>query len=69
MFGPYLVMQFHAVLSVPCSIVITYWERADLLAPLFVVLCCVLVTFPYGFLGQVWYLIVSIPDLCLPLYF
>ena len=23
------------------------------------------VTFPYGFLGQVWYLIVSIPDICL----
>ena len=23
------------------------------------------VTFPYGVLGQVWYLIVSIPDLCL----
>ena len=26
------------------------------------------VTFPYGFPVQVWYLIVSIPDLCLPLY-
>ena len=25
---------------------------------------CVFVTFPYGILGQVWYLIVSIPDLC-----
>ena len=23
-------------------------------------------TFPYGVLGQVWYLIVSIPDPCLP---
>ena len=23
------------------------------------------VTFPYGVLGQVWYLIASIPDLCL----
>ena len=25
---------------------------------------CVYVTFPCGILGQVWYLIVSIPDLC-----
>ena len=24
----------------------------------------VVVTFPFGILGQVWYLIVSIPDLC-----
>ena len=24
---------------------------------------CVIVTFPFGILGQVWYLIVSIPDL------
>ena len=30
----------------------------------FVVLNYVFVTFPYGLLGQVWYLIVSIPDLC-----
>ena len=26
---------------------------------------CVFVTFSYGVLGQVWYLIVWIPDLCL----
>ena len=30
----------------------------------FVVLDCVSVTFPFGILGQVWYLIVSIPELC-----
>ena len=30
---------------------------------------CVFVTFPCGVLGQVWYLIVSIPDLCLLTYF
>ena len=30
----------------------------------FVVLNCVVVTFLFGILGQVWYLIVSIPDLC-----
>ena len=29
---------------------------------------CVFVIFPYGVLGQVWYLIVSIPDPCLPLH-
>ena len=31
--------------------------------------CCDFVTFPYGVLGQVWYLIKSIPDLCLLPYF
>ena len=30
----------------------------------FVVLKWVVVTFPFGILGQVWYLIVSIPDPC-----
>ena len=29
------------------------------------VLFCAFVTFPYGVLDQEWYLIVSIPDLCL----
>ena len=36
-----------AVLSVPCSLVVTCWERADLLAVVFVAFChipkCVLV--------------------------
>ena len=31
---------------------------------LLVMLNCVFVTFPCGILGQVWYWIVSIPDLC-----
>ena len=31
---------------------------------LFVMFKCVFVTFPCGILGQVWYLIVLIPDLC-----
>ena len=31
---------------------------------LFVMFNCVLGTFPCGILGQVWCLIVSIPDLC-----
>ena len=39
-------------------LVVTCWEKADLLA-----LVCG-GHFPIGILGQVWYLIVSIPDLC-----
>ena len=35
----------------------------------FVMFNCVIVTFPCGILGQVWYLIVSIPDLCHLSYF
>ena len=35
----------------------------------FVMLNFVFVTFPCGILGQVWYLIVSIPDLCHLTYF
>ena len=53
----------HAYASVHCCLVVTCWERADLLA----LVCdgyCDFVTFPCGILGQVWYFIVSIPDLC-----
>ena len=35
----------------------------------FVMFNCVFVTFPCGILGQAWYLIVSIPDLCHLSYF
>ena len=35
----------------------------------FVMFYCVFVTFPCGILGQVWYLIVSIPDRCHLSYF
>ena len=48
--------------------VVTFWERADLLA-LVCGVFCEFVTFPIGILGQVWYLIVSIPDLCTITYF
>ena len=65
----FLFRVCHAVLSVPCSLVATCWETADLLALLCVMFSCVFVTFPYGVFGQVWYLIVSIPDLCLLPYF
>ena len=58
----------HAFLSVHCSLVVTCWERASLLA-LMCVFYCVLVTFPRGVLGQVWYLIVPNSNLCLLTYF
>ena len=53
------------VLFVLCSIVVTYWERAGLLALLCVMFSCVFVTFTYCVLGQVRYLIVWIPNFCL----
>ena len=67
----YLCFVFvcHTVLFVPCSLVVTCWERADLLDLLYVMFSCVFVTFPYGVLSQVWYLIVLIPDLCFLPYF
>ena len=63
----YLCFKFVFTIHVLYSLLITYWERADLLAMMCVIFSCdgVFVTFPYGVLGQVWYLIVSIPDLCL----
>ena len=36
---------------------------------LFLPFNCVFVTFPCGIVGQVWYLIVAIPDLCRLSYF
>ena len=59
----FLYCVCHALSSAYCCLVVTCWERADPLA-LFVVINCVIVTFPYGILGQVLYLIVSIPDHC-----
>ena len=46
----------HAVVSVHCSVGVTCWERADLLALLYVTFSCVFIAFPHGVLGQVWYL-------------
>ena len=53
----------YAVLSVPCSRVIICWERTELLADL-----C-FITFRFGVPRKVWYLLVSILDRSLPLYF
>ena len=47
---------------------VTCCKRADLLA-LVCDIYCDFVTFPFGFLGKVWYLIVSIPDPCCLSYF
>ena len=70
MFFLFIVFVF-AMLS--CLFLAGLWslvgERADLLALLYVMFSCVFVTFPYGILGQVWYLIVYFPDFCLLPYF
>ena len=66
--GSFLLFMFcvcHAFFSVHCSIVVTCWERAHPLALLCAMFYSVFVTFPCGVLGRVWYLIVSISDLCL----
>ena len=63
-----LVFVMSLCASVYMCFGVTCWERADLLA----LVCGVyyeFVTFPIGILGQVWYLIVSIPDLCTLTYF
>ena len=57
-----------AFASIHWCLVVAYWQRADLLA----LVCdfyCDFVTFPFGILGKVWYLIVSIPGPCCLSYF
>ena len=63
-----LVFAMSLCTSVYMCFVVICWERADLLA----LVCGVYCEFchsPIGILGQVWYLIVSIPDLCTLTYF
>ena len=73
--GSFLLFEFrvclyNTVLYVPYSLVVTCWEKADLLALLCIMFSCVFfLQLPICVLGQVWYLIVSIPDLCLLPYF
>ena len=72
-------MDIHVIyvscLSLYYFLVCSLQPRYHLLAkgwPLGLLVCDVslcFVTFPYGVSGQVWYLIVSIPDLCLLFYF
>ena len=67
---PYLLFLF-VFANTRCLFVATLWSSVGeelTLALLNVMMSCVFVTFLFGVLGQVWYLIVSIPDLCrLPL--
>ena len=58
----------HAFASVHCCLVVTCWERANLLA-LVGDVYRIFVTLPCGIMGQVWYLIVSSPDICRLSYF
>ena len=46
-----ICVSCRAVLSIPCSLVVTVLERAYLLALLYVMFTCVFVTFSYGVLG------------------
>ena len=60
----FMFRVYHVFLSVHCSLVVTSWESADVLALLtYVMFYCVFVTFPCNVLGQVLCLIVLIPDL------
>ena len=63
-----LVLVMPLCASVYMCLVVTCWERADLLALVSGVKLRVC-HFPIGILGQVWYLTVSIPDLCTLTYF
>ena len=63
-----LVLAMSLCASVYMCFVVTCWERADLLALVGGVLLRVC-HFPIGILGLVWYLIVSIPNLCTLTYF
>ena len=58
----------HAFASLHCCLVVTCWGKAGLLALVCDYELC-FVNFPCGILGQVWNLIVSIPDLCRLSYF
>ena len=55
-------MLYFLVFVMLSCLFIAALERADLMA-LVVIFNC-FVTFPCGILGQMWYLIVLIPDLC-----
>ena len=62
-----LVFAMSLCASVYMCFVVTCWER--LTSWLSFVVSTVSCHFPIGILGQVWYLIVSIPDLCTLTYF
>ena len=53
----------HSFAPVHCCLVVNCLERTDLVT-LVGFVTCIVVSFPCGILGQVWYLIVLFPDLC-----
>ena len=59
---------YYAVVSVPCGLVAACWDGMTSCL-LFVVFSSVFAALSYGDLGLVWYLVESIPDLYLLLYF
>ena len=66
------MMMLVYVSRLACFLVCSLQPCGHLLAkgwPLGSLVCDVFFTFPCGVLGQVWSLIVSIPDLCLLTYF
>ena len=56
------VCLYYTILSVPCSLVFTCWESTDIVSLVCDVSLC-FCHFLYGVSVQVWYLVVSIPDL------
>ena len=60
-----LICYIVFAMSVSCSLIVTCWEIADLLALLYVMFSCVFGTFVYDVLGQMWYLIIVISNLSL----
>ena len=67
--GIFMICVCHVLLSVHCCLEVTCREWPDLLAFLYVMFCCVFVTFSCGIFGQVLCLVVSIPERCLLSYF
>ena len=64
--GPFCYLCFMFLFVIlSCLLDVTCLEMVELLALLYVMFSTVFVTFPYGALDQVRYLIVSVPDLCL----
>ena len=60
------------VVMLSCILIVALWSSAGegmTSVLLFVMFNCVFVTFSCGILGHLWYLIVSIPDLCSLSYF
>ena len=61
-----MFIAYHAVLSVHCGHLL---GKGYPIGSLVCDVLCVFVTLPCGVLGQVWYLIVLIPNICLIPYF